>query len=279
MRLNLKFGLHTNTRQIFLGMQFFHKYCSSLNFEFPLLGLKTFQGSSMYGKHQKDKEDPGCSIFSPITLTKSVTIDPLSTYLIKHQCPHENSWYTEGTTYKPLKTAKVKGLIYYRTMVSVNESYFPILTGNRNPTPVTLQKGLLGHTFTPILEKRKRNQLFFINRPLQVAEFLNENCHFLDVEEIFEISYEDKRRIERISDNCQEASKKTFTPSNLDADFHEELKGSCLSNCNEEFPVHRGSTLPQILHHHFSKEEVSFLSFSYFQYSDLTDADHVSVNF
>ena len=242
-------------------MQFFHEFCLSLNFEIPLLGLKTFQGSSMYGRHQKDKEYPACSKFSPITLNRPVTIEPLSTYVIKHQCSHENSCYTEGTTYRPLKTAKVRGLSYYHTMVRVNESYFPILSANQNPTPVTLQKGLLGHTFTPVLEEGKKNQLFLINKQLQVAEFLNENCHFLDVDEIFEISIEDKRIIERNSEDCQEASKKTFTPSNLDTDFHEELKGSCLPNCNEEFPIHRGSTLPQNLHHHFSEEEVSFLSF------------------
>ena len=164
----------------------------------------------MYGKHQKDNEYPGCSIFSPITPNKPVTIEPLSTYVIKHQCPHENPCYTKSTTYRPLKTAKVKGLIYYHTMVSVNKSYFPILTANQNPTPVTLQKGLLGHTFTPILDEGKRNQLFLIKRPLQVAEFLNENCHFLDVEEIFEISIEDKRKNERNSDNCQPASKKNI---------------------------------------------------------------------
>ena len=256
-------------------MQLFLEFCLSLNFELHLLGLKTFQGSSMYGKHQKDKEYRGCSKFSPITLNKPVTIEPLSTYIIKHQCPHENSCYTEGTTYKPSKTAKVKRLIYYHTMVSVNESYFPSLTANQNPTPVTLQKGLLGHTFTPILGKGKGNQLFLINKPLQVAEFFNENCHFLDVEEIFEISIEDKRIIERNSDNCQEAGKKTFTHSNLDTDFPEELKGSCLPKCNEKFPIHRRSALPQILHHHFS-EEVSFLSFFDFKYSDLTDAELTS---
>ena len=92
-----------------LGKQFCHEFCSTLNLEIPPRGLKTFQGSSMYVKHQKKKEYPGCSKFSPITLNKLVTIEPLSTYAIKHQCPHENSWYTEGTTYKPLKTAKVKG--------------------------------------------------------------------------------------------------------------------------------------------------------------------------
>ena len=110
----------------------------------------------MYGKHQKYKEYHGCSKFSPITLNKPVTIEPLSTYVIKHQCPSENSWYTEGTTYKPLKTATVKGLIFYHTMVGVNESYFPILSANQNPTPVTLQKVLLGHTFTPVFEKGKK---------------------------------------------------------------------------------------------------------------------------
>ena len=46
---------HEHTIKI-LGMQIFHEYCSSTYFEKPLLGLKTFQGSSMYGKHQKDKE-------------------------------------------------------------------------------------------------------------------------------------------------------------------------------------------------------------------------------
>ena len=61
-------------------------------------------------------------------------------------------------------------------MVSVNESYFPILTANQNLTPVTLQKELLGKTFTPVLEKRKRNQLFMFNKPLQAAEFLFEIC-------------------------------------------------------------------------------------------------------
>ena len=130
---------HEHTTNI-LGMHFFLEYCSSLNFYIPPLGLKAFQGSSMYGKHQKDKEYPGCSKFSPITPKKTITIEPLSTYVIKHQCPHENSRYTEGTTYKPLKTAKVEGLIYYNTMVSVNESFFPILTTNQNPTSVTLQK-------------------------------------------------------------------------------------------------------------------------------------------
>ena len=98
---------HEHTTNI-LGMQFFHEFCLSLNFEIPLLGLKTFQGSSMYGKHRKDKEYPGCSEFSPITFNKPVTIEPLSTYVIKHLCPHENSCYTESTTYRPLKTAKAK---------------------------------------------------------------------------------------------------------------------------------------------------------------------------
>ena len=98
-------------------------------------------------------EYPGCSKFSPIALNKPVTIEPLSTYLIEHQCPDENSCYTEGTTYQPLKTAKVMGLIYHHTMIRVNESSFPILTANQNPTPVTLQEGLLGLTFTPIFEK------------------------------------------------------------------------------------------------------------------------------
>ena len=72
-------------------------------------------------------------------------------------------------------------------MASVKESSFPILTANQNTTTVTLQKRLLGHKFTLILEKRERTQLFFINKPLQVAEFLTKNCQFLDVEKIFEI--------------------------------------------------------------------------------------------
>ena len=42
---------HENTLNI-LGMKFFHEYCSSLNFEIPLLSLKTFKNSLMYGKHQ-----------------------------------------------------------------------------------------------------------------------------------------------------------------------------------------------------------------------------------
>ena len=88
--------IHEHTTN-FLGMQFFHEYCSNRNFEIPLFGLKTFQGSSMYGKHQKDKEYPGYSKFSVITLNKPLTIEPLSTYVIKHQCPHENPYYTEGT--------------------------------------------------------------------------------------------------------------------------------------------------------------------------------------
>ena len=116
-----------------------------------------------------------------------------------------------------------------------------------------------------------------IERPLQVAEFLNENCHFLDLEEIFEISIEDKRIIERNSDNCQKTSKKTFTPSNLDANFHEKLERSCQPNCKEELPIHRGSMLPQNLHHHFSEEEKSFASFFDFKYSDLTDAELTSL--
>ena len=146
---------HEHTTNI-LRIQFLHEYCSSFNFEIPLLELKTFQGSSMYGKHEKDEEYPGCSKFSPITLNKPVTIEPVSTYVIKHPCPHENSYYKEGTTYKPLKTAEVNGLIYYHTMVNVNKGSFPIVTANQNPSPVTLQKGLLGHTFTPFLQKGKR---------------------------------------------------------------------------------------------------------------------------
>ena len=261
----------------FLGMQFFCEYCSTLNLKIPLLVLKTFQGSSIYGKLQKDKEYPGYSKISPITLTKPVTIEPLSTYLIKHQCRHENSCYTESITYKPLKTAKVKRLIYYQTMVRINESSHPIVTANQNPTPVTLQKGLLGHTFTPILEKGKKNQLFLITKPLQVAEFVIGSCQFLDVQEIFQISIEEKRINERNSDNCQETSRKTFFPLSSDSDFHEKLKGSCLPNCNEEFPIHRGLTLPQNLQHHFSQEEVSFLSFFDFKYSDLSDTDLTSL--
>ena len=124
--------------------------------------------------------------------------------------------------------------------------------------------------------KGKRNQLFLIIRPLQVAEFLIENCQFLDVEKIFEISIEDKRIIERNSDNCQESSRKTFTLLNLNTDFLDELKRSCLPNCNEDFPTHRGSTLPQQLHHHFSRE-VPFPSFFDFEYSDLTEAELTSL--
>ena len=81
-----------------LGKQFFHEFCLSLNFEIPLLGLKTCQGSSMYDEHQKDKEYPGCSKFSTKTVNKPVTTEPLSIYVIKHQCIHENSCYTEDTT-------------------------------------------------------------------------------------------------------------------------------------------------------------------------------------
>ena len=127
------------------------------------------------------------------------------------------------------------------------------------------------------MEKRKKNQLFLINEPLQVTEFSIENGHFLDVEEIFAISIENKRIIERISGNCQETSKETITCLNLDTDFHEELKKSCLANCNEEFRMHRGSTLPQNLHHHFPEEDVSFLSFFDFKFSDLTDAKLTSL--
>ena len=169
---------HEHTTNI-LRMHLFQESCLKLNFEILPLGLKTFQGSSMYDNNQKDKEYSGCSNFSPITLNKPVTIEPLSTYVIKHQCPLENSCHTKGTTYKPLKTAKVIGINYYHTIVSVNECYFPILTANQNPTPVTLQKGLLGYTFTPFLEKGRKNQLYLINKPLQVADFLNENFNFL----------------------------------------------------------------------------------------------------
>ena len=79
-------------KKIIPGMQFFHEYCSSPNFEKPLLVLKIFQRSSRYDKHQKDKEYTGCSHFSPITLNKPIRIEPLSTYVIKHQCRHENSY-------------------------------------------------------------------------------------------------------------------------------------------------------------------------------------------
>ena len=116
-----------------------------------------------------------------------------------------------------------------------------------------------------------------INKRLQVAEFLIESCQFLDAEEIFEISVEDKRIIEKKSDNCQEVSRKTFSPLNFYTNFHEELKGSCLPNCNEDFLIHRGSTLPENRHHHFSKEEVSFVSFFDFKYSDLIDAQLTSL--
>ena len=49
-----------------------------------------------------------------------------------------------------------------------------------------------------------------ISKPLRVADFLIEKCKFLDVEEIFDISIEDKRIIEKSSHNCQEVSRKTF---------------------------------------------------------------------
>ena len=63
----------------------------------------------------------------------------------------------------------------------------------------------------------------------------------------------------------------------MDTDFHKELKGSYLLICNEEFPIYRGSTLPQNLHHHFSEDELSLLSFFDIKYSDLTDAELMSL--
>ena len=89
-----------------------------------------------------------------------------------------------------------------------------------------------------------------INELLQVAEFLIKNCQFLDAEEIFEISIQDKRIIEKNSDYCQEVSRKTFTSLNLYTNFHEQPKGPCLPKCNEEIPIHRGSTSHENLHHH-----------------------------
>ena len=59
----------------------------------------------------------------------------------------------------------------------------------------------------------------------------------------------------------------------MDTNFHEKLKGLCVPNCNEGFQIHRGSTLPENLHHHFSQDEISFLSSFDFKYSDLTDAE------
>ena len=103
-----------------------------------------------------------------------------------------------GYYLQALKNSKSERIIFYHTMVSVNESYYPILTANQNPTPVTLQKGFLRHKFTPILEKRKIHQPFMINRPLQIAEFLIEKCQFPNIEEIFENSIEDNRIIEKI---------------------------------------------------------------------------------
>ena len=100
-----------------------------------------------------------------------------------------------------------------------------------------------------------------INRPLQVAEFLIENCQFHDVEEIFEISIEDKRIIEKDSHNCQEVSTKRFTPLNLDTDFHEQLKGSCLPNCNEELQYTEGRRYLKILIIFFHKKK--YLSFRF----------------
>ena len=67
------------------------------------------------------------------------------------------------------------------------------------------------------------------------------------------------------------------TPLNLDTDFHEELEGSCLPNCKEEIPIHRVSTFPENLHHHFLQDEISFLSPSDFKYSDLTDGELTSL--
>ena len=63
---------------------------------------------------------------------------------------------------------------------------------------------------------------------------------------------------------------------NLDTDFHEELKRSFLPNCNEEFSIHRGSTLPGNLHQHFSQEEISLLSSFDFKNLDFTDAEFKS---
>ena len=90
-------------------MHFFHEFCSSYNFENPLFELKSFQASSAYGKHKEGKEYPGCSKFSPKSLNKPVTIDPLSKYVIEQQCAHGKPCFMESFTYKPLKTAKVMG--------------------------------------------------------------------------------------------------------------------------------------------------------------------------
>ena len=64
---------------------------------------------------------------------------------------------------------------------------------------------------------------------------------------------------------------------NLDTDFHGEIKRSCLPKCNEVFPIHRESTLPQNLHHQFSQAEVSFPSTFDFKYLDFTDAELTSL--
>ena len=102
-----------------------------LFFKIMPLGLKTSQESPMCDKHQKEKKYPGCSKFSPKTLNKPVTIGVLGKNVIEHQCTDKNSCCTEGTTYEPLKTPKVKGLVYYHTIVSVNESSFPIFNTSK----------------------------------------------------------------------------------------------------------------------------------------------------
>ena len=41
-----------------------------------------------------------------------------------------------------------------------------------------------------------------MNKPFEVAELLFENSQFLDIEEVFELSIEDKRLSQATSDNC-----------------------------------------------------------------------------
>ena len=53
----------------------------------------------MYGKHQSEKEYPGCSKFNLITLIKPVRIDPFSTYVIKTQSPTQNSHFSDMHLY------------------------------------------------------------------------------------------------------------------------------------------------------------------------------------
>ncbi len=90
-----------------LGMEFFHRFCNCLNFDVPLIGLKTFQGAGLYGQHCRGKLFPNFSHILRIQLDNNFTISPKSTKLLKTTKPNGER-FPMGCRFIPHKNAQIK---------------------------------------------------------------------------------------------------------------------------------------------------------------------------